>query len=163
MSTLFPSALLHLFGRLSCLAALVAFLAWPGPAFASEDGLLSTAMAGSANRAWPVAEVLVDPVAGSLELQTSTRTHIVGRGDTLDELARRYDTTVRAIVDANRIANPDRISEGQRLVIPIASARTGASRGGERLSIGFGPDGQISATLETEQRTSELANELAIG
>lgn len=40
----------------------------------------------------------------------------VQRGDTLGRLATRYGTSVRSIASANRIANPDRIYVGQRLV-----------------------------------------------
>ncbi len=45
-------------------------------------------------------------------------TYSVRRGDTLSALARRYDTTVSALVQANKIANPDLIRVGQKLVIP---------------------------------------------
>jgi LysM repeat protein len=46
--------------------------------------------------------------------------YIVRRGDTLYSIARRYHTTVTAIVWANGIANPHRIWVGQRLVIPTS-------------------------------------------
>ncbi len=42
---------------------------------------------------------------------------IVRRGDTLCKLARRYETTVQAIVDANRLSSPD-LTPGMRLDLP---------------------------------------------
>lgn len=44
--------------------------------------------------------------------------HIVQWGETLGGIAARYGTTVRAILRANYIANPNRIYAGQRLRIP---------------------------------------------
>jgi murein DD-endopeptidase MepM/ murein hydrolase activator NlpD len=44
-------------------------------------------------------------------------TYIVRSGDTLAAIAARYNTSVQAIVDANRLANPDMIHVGQHLVL----------------------------------------------
>jgi LysM repeat protein len=65
--------------------------------------------------------------------------YVVRRGDSLYEIARRYGTTVAALAQANGIANPRRISIGQRITIvggraapagpaaaPPAAAPTGA-------------------------------------
>ena len=45
-------------------------------------------------------------------------THIVARGETLGEIALEHGVTVREIVEANDIANPDLILIGQQLEIP---------------------------------------------
>ena len=45
-------------------------------------------------------------------------THTVVSGDTLTKIAARYRTTVKALVDANGIANPRLIVVGRKLVIP---------------------------------------------
>jgi LysM repeat protein len=45
--------------------------------------------------------------------------HIVTRSETLFSLARRYGTTVQAIMIRNGLRDPNRIYAGQRLVIPI--------------------------------------------
>jgi LysM repeat protein len=45
-------------------------------------------------------------------------TYVVVRGDTLFGIARRHNTTVWAIAQANSIQNINRISVGQRLIIP---------------------------------------------
>lgn len=43
------------------------------------------------------------------------------RGDTLGKLARRYNTSVRALQDANRIRNPRRLRIGQEIMIPVGN------------------------------------------
>lgn len=43
--------------------------------------------------------------------------HVVARGDTLHELAKDYDTSVEALVDLNRIADPNLIYVGQALCV----------------------------------------------
>jgi LysM repeat protein len=47
--------------------------------------------------------------------------YIVQSGDTVSAIARRFGTTVKAIVDANDIADPNVVRVGQRLLIPGAS------------------------------------------
>lgn len=42
----------------------------------------------------------------------------VQRGDTLSAIARRYSLTVKELVEANDIADPNRIFPGQKLIIP---------------------------------------------
>jgi putative chitinase len=42
----------------------------------------------------------------------------VQSGDTLNALARRWQTTVAAIADLNGVVNPNLIQVGQRLLIP---------------------------------------------
>lgn len=42
----------------------------------------------------------------------------VQRGDTLNAVARRYGLTVKELVEANDIADPNRIFPGQKLIIP---------------------------------------------
>ena len=48
--------------------------------------------------------------------------YVVVRGDTLGQIARRCGSTVAAIAAASRIANPNLILVGQRLVIPGGEA-----------------------------------------
>jgi len=47
--------------------------------------------------------------------------HVVGWGETLFSIARRYGTSVEAISAANSITDPTRIYAGQRLNVPTAS------------------------------------------
>ena len=48
------------------------------------------------------------------------QTHTVQVGETLTAIAQRYNVTVQAIVTANNITNPDRVTVGTVLVIPEA-------------------------------------------
>ena len=52
--------------------------------------------------------------------------HVVGWGETLFSIARRYGTSVDAICAANGIADPARIYTGQRLVIPTSKSASNA-------------------------------------
>jgi LysM repeat protein len=63
-------------------------------------------------------------VAGSPELQDSStfNTHVVVAGDTLSALAKKYGTTVEAIMEANGLTNPGLIIIGQVLSIPVEEA-----------------------------------------
>jgi LysM repeat protein len=62
----------------------------------------------------------LDNVSGVGRAPLSDIVYIVKAGDTLYSIARRYNTTVAAIVAANGIVNANRISVGQRLIIPAA-------------------------------------------
>jgi LysM repeat protein len=56
--------------------------------------------------------------AGVVSRRSSSITHRVARGDTLDGLARRYGTTVRALQQANRMTGRTTIRVGQLLRVP---------------------------------------------
>jgi LysM repeat protein len=43
---------------------------------------------------------------------------VVKEGDTLSEIAERFGTSVRALVTANNIEDPELIHVGQELLIP---------------------------------------------
>jgi LysM repeat protein len=49
------------------------------------------------------------------------QTYVVQPGDTLLAIANRFNLTVRDLVEANSLANPDRLSVGQVLIIPVSS------------------------------------------
>ncbi|MGH2352913.1 MAG: LysM peptidoglycan-binding domain-containing protein [Chloroflexota bacterium] len=57
-------------------------------------------------------------IAAPLPNPATPHTHVVGARETLSSIARRYGTTVEAIAELNDLANPDRIGEGDRLLIP---------------------------------------------
>ena len=44
--------------------------------------------------------------------------YVIKKGDCLSVLAQRYHTTVRTLCEMNNINNPDRLFEGQNLLIP---------------------------------------------
>jgi LysM repeat protein len=47
-------------------------------------------------------------------------TYTVRSGDTLSQIAQRFDTTVQAIVEANDLDDPDVLGVGDELIIPPA-------------------------------------------
>src|SRR5687768_8880613 len=74
-----------------------------------------------------LALVLVLPLHPSITTTAAAQcppaaTHVVQLGETLSAIAARYRVSVNALVQANRLANPNRIEVGQRLVIPGCGA-----------------------------------------
>jgi len=61
------------------------------------------------------------PVNSSVPMQaapSSGYTHTIASGESLYTIARKYDVTTQAIVQANNLGSPDRIVVGQKIVIP---------------------------------------------
>ncbi len=54
---------------------------------------------------------------------SSSVIHVVQPGDTLWSIASRHNVSVSAIVQANGLADPDRLKLGQRLKVPVPSGR----------------------------------------
>jgi len=57
-----------------------------------------------------------------------SESYVIQDGDTLWDIASRYDTTVEAIVEANGLANPEDLQVGQEIVIPPAEESAAAGR-----------------------------------
>ena len=74
----------------------------------------------------PTATILATETAvPATPLPTATSTpvtvqHEVQAGETLGEIAKAYNVTVEAIVEANNLPSPDQISVGQLLAIPVS-------------------------------------------
>lgn len=58
-------------------------------------------------------------------------TYIVQRGDTLASIARKFNTSISVLVEANTLANPNLIYPNQRLVIPGEAAVPSPTPSGE--------------------------------
>ena len=56
------------------------------------------------------------------------QTYIVKPGETLLEIALRFDTTVQALMDANHLENLINISEGQELIVPMRDQADSTSK-----------------------------------
>lgn len=74
--------------------------------------------------------VVILTMALPLSAYAQTRAHVVRRGDTLYSIARRYGTSVQAIMSTNGLSNRNFIWVGQRLTIPGSSGGGSSSGGG---------------------------------
>lgn len=96
-----------------CIALALATVACGGGEGDATPTAASTLATGAASA--PASEPAGDqPDAGGGERDTYT----VRSGDTLSAIARKLDTTVEALVEANDITDPDVIDVGQELKVP---------------------------------------------
>ena len=98
-------------GRQYAVHARVEGVSGPAGLDGFTDGMLAGAAAVPANAA------AVPTLASAAALASAAQTYTVRRGDTLSEIAARFGTTVNELVRLNNIADPDRIYEGDRLII----------------------------------------------
>lgn len=103
-----------------------------------------------------LAAIVIVALAG----QAAAGTYKVKRGDTLAGIARRHKTTVDALAQANKIADPNRIREGQ--VLALAAAATTATKGagpqliaGDRVVVGGA--GQRTHTVKAGENLARIA------
>ncbi len=72
---------------------------------------------------WPAGLPRYTPTPDSPRVLPTSRTdvdqHIVQPGDTLSEIARAYGVGLEALMQANGLADPNRLEVGQALVIPV--------------------------------------------
>jgi LysM repeat protein len=86
-------------------------------------------------------------------------THIVRRGESLSSIARRYGTSVSAIVRANGLRNPNYIWTGQRLRIPGKSVgKTTPTGGGGSKSSSGGSGKWIEVDLSSQKVFARQGN-----
>ena len=88
----------------------------------------------------PPAPVALPATEANRPNPAPVRTHTVQPGDTLWSLSRRYEVSVADFVSANNLVDPNRLSVGERLIIPahaVGGAWAWPVAGGEILS-GFG-------------------------
>ncbi|MCA9897436.1 MAG: LysM peptidoglycan-binding domain-containing protein [Ardenticatenaceae bacterium] len=86
-----------------------------GPATTPETTPEEAEDAGE--EAAPVGEEPVNPEDFPTAVPPS-QTHTVQPGENLTAIARQYGVTVQALVDTNKITNPDRVDAGTILTIP---------------------------------------------
>jgi len=58
------------------------------------------------------------PTANLSVVPANAYSHVIESGESLYTIARRYDVTAQAIMQANSISSPDKIYVGQKLIIP---------------------------------------------
>jgi murein DD-endopeptidase MepM/ murein hydrolase activator NlpD len=58
------------------------------------------------------------PTTNLTVVPANSYTHVIESGESLYTIARRYDVTAQAIMQANSISSPDKIFVGQKIIIP---------------------------------------------
>ncbi|HLE14941.1 MAG TPA: glycosyltransferase family 39 protein [Anaerolineales bacterium] len=81
----------------------------------------------SPNRSRIEPKVFLPVISRGLVVQT----YVVKPGETLLEIALRFDTTVQTLMDANQLENPLKISEGQELMVPLRDTEGPTSEDGQ--------------------------------
>ncbi|MEP7240387.1 MAG: M23 family metallopeptidase [Devosia sp.] len=66
----------------------------------------------------PVAQTASLGSAATATIPAGAYTHVIQSGESLYTIARHYDVTAQAIVQANGLGSPDKIFVGQRVIIP---------------------------------------------
>jgi membrane-bound lytic murein transglycosylase D len=89
--------------------------------------------------------------------------HRVSKGEALTSIAKRYKTTVAAILEANNIRNRKPIKTGQRLKIPLGDGKVHASKSGETYTIKKGDSlWLIAQKFNTDVETLKRINNLEL-
>jgi LysM repeat protein len=71
------------------------------------------------NKPTPTSAPKAEPTKSTTKVaSSSSKSHTMGKGDTLYSLSRKYGISVTALQKANNITNPNAIREGTKLVIP---------------------------------------------
>ncbi len=107
-----PQHVIHIVRYGDTLASIARQYGTTVAAIASANGI------GNVNRIF-VGQRLIIPGGYPPPPQQEVITYYVQRGDRLASIARRFGTTVQAIVAYNGITNPNRIYVGQVLYIPL--------------------------------------------
>jgi membrane-bound lytic murein transglycosylase D len=94
------------------------------PALASANGLSSKAgLVAGARLEIPGPGSAATRTASTGAKETSRVTYQVKRGDTLSEIADRFDVSVRELMTWNRLRQSSSLRAGQRLVVYVDSGR----------------------------------------
>ncbi|MET3925500.1 peptidoglycan DD-metalloendopeptidase family protein [Devosia sp. 2618] len=88
------------------------------PSFASVAPMPSPAVLGSLPTNNSVPAMASTPATAMPSAQGGTFTHTIASGESLYTIARRYEVTTQALVQANNLSSPDKIVVGQRVIIP---------------------------------------------
>lgn len=91
----------------------------PQPAFASAAPMPSPAVLGTLPTNSSVPSLAAASPSPTLPGAAGTGfTHTIASGESLYTIARRYEVTTQAIVQANNLSSPDKIVVGQKVIIP---------------------------------------------
>jgi LysM repeat protein len=131
----------------------------PKPTFTPAGLVVATPTPTLGPEPTPTIEATAAPVSSpSPPPSPSPITHVVQAGETLSEIARMYDTTLEAIVQANDLADANAISVGQVLLIPSSAPETPTEEATtEPIPTPSSPVGQRIHVVEPGETLSEIA------
>lgn len=87
------------------------------------NGISGTVDMNTAYRDFATVKAQVKAVS-SAKPSTNAKTYTVKKGDTLSEIANKYNTTVSKLAKLNNLKDPDKISVGQKIKVTSAAAST---------------------------------------
>jgi LysM repeat protein len=139
----------HVVQRGETLSSIAARYGTTVQAFVQANGLRN------ANFVW-VGQRLSIP-GGGAPAASSGGVHVVGYGETLYSIARRYGTTASALAAANGLSNPNLIYVGQRLRVSVSSAGGGGTSAPSSGGIHVVQRGETLASIARRYGTSVSA------
>lgn len=123
----------------------------------TEDLPVLTSSANGSNQMMPAAQPLSPvpatpalasaPASTLVSIPSDAYVHVIESGESLYTIARRYNVTAQAIIQANGFSSPDKIFVGQKIVIP----------GRADLLSKMGPKGTAIAAIEPASKPAEVA------
>ena len=110
----------------------------------------------------PAALGATQPSAALAVVENGTYYHTIESGESLYSIARRYDVTAQAIIQANGFSSPDKIYVGQKIMIPGRADQL-ASKGPAKPMAGDSPTAAPIATpVAAPVTTAALADPQAL-
>ena len=91
-----------------------------------------------------------------VSVPTDAYVHVIESGESLYTVARRYNVTAQAIVQANGFSSPDKIYVGQKIVIP-GRADLLAKMGPAKVAEGASKLASASGTLTAPAKSTDMA------
>ncbi|MDB5539591.1 MAG: peptidoglycan DD-metalloendopeptidase family protein [Devosia sp.] len=132
----------------------------------TEDLPVLTSSANGSNQMMPAAKPLSPvpatptlasaPASSSLvSIPSDAYVHVIESGESLYTIARRYNVTAQAIIQANGFSSPDKIFVGQKIVIPGKASALAAMgpKGGSAPAADPAEKPVAVASLEQQPRT----------
>jgi murein DD-endopeptidase MepM/ murein hydrolase activator NlpD len=125
----------------------------------TSQGNLTQMPAQSSSAAVEVASApaTVTAAPALVSVPTNAYVHVIESGESLYTIARRYDVTAQAIIQANGFSSPDKIYVGQKIVIP-GRADLLAAKGPARPVVG---DDTSAAPIEVASVETNAATPIA--
>jgi hypothetical protein len=123
MRRMLPFILINIL--VSAVVVLAILYWWDNRELVAEEDSVAAAVTPTATIPLPFEETAGQIGAGSTpEPDSDELVHVVQTGDTLGNISRFYDVSIDDIMAANGLTNPNVLSVGQRLIIPVGGLPT---------------------------------------